>query len=105
MSIAKGVFLSVPGRENNSKSQENLINRECTDLNLHYKPNPCLAYFSWNTVNNWPLLQPFLSLAKDGVLTGDLGHRIYSFRDMSTFLHPNFPTFSVGCFLDSEAFL
>ena len=24
---------------------------------------------------------------------------------MSIFLHPNFPTFSVGCFLDSEAFL
>ena len=47
ISICKDVFLSVPGSEDGSKSQETPKNEEGIDFYLQNKSYPCLPCFSW----------------------------------------------------------
>lgn len=59
-------------QKDDTKSQENLINGEGTDLNLHSKPWPCLPLLFLVISHNWPHPHPpahtpffLLSLAED----------------------------------------
>lgn len=68
---------SVPGREENSKSEENIINGRDAYLNLHNKPYPCLLGFPGHLPDCLNFHNIFiLFLTKDGIYLGgdSLGH-------------------------------